>query len=90
MVCQVVFTSIDIFIGVTVGRHDWAENGFSGLISHQAPQLQVRLTILDTSVMFKSHTEIRMVFLEYHGAHIFDRDGKLGAVVCEGARCAID
>ncbi|OGE57944.1 hypothetical protein PENARI_c001G11156 [Penicillium arizonense] len=25
MVCQVVFTSIDIFIGVTVGRHDWAE-----------------------------------------------------------------
>jgi hypothetical protein len=37
-------------------------------------------------VIFKSLIEIRVVFLEYHGAHIVDLDGKLAAVVCEGAR----
>lgn len=41
-------------------------------------------------MIFKSLIEIRVVFLEYHGAHIVDLDGKLAAVVCEGARCEFD
>jgi hypothetical protein len=57
-------------------------------MSRGHPQVPVRLSISNTSLIVESPIKISGVALKYHGAHVFDQDGKLATVVCEGARGA--